>query len=437
MLHDSCAKFKLRKTGKGEVEMKAGRVKKIVAIFAGCLLAGCNGSTEVSSSPVSQASSIATTSETVQTNETGSVAEDVSSSSIETITTVANVASGGAIDASGLFTDRDLRQSFDLGDAEAIIVSDGQDVTIREEGIYVVSGSASDTTLIVEADDGKVQLVLDGVSIANADYPCIYVKSADKVFITTTDSDNALTVSGEFVDDGEASTDGVIFSKDDIVLNGVGRLAVSSSDNGIVGKDDLKITGGTYVLDVEDCAIEANDSIAICDGTFTITAQSDGLHSDGYVYICGGDLGIRVGDDGIHAENICQIDDGNIVIEAAEGIEATWVQINGGAIRITASDDGVNAAQKASDYTATFEMNDGYLTVSMGVGDTDAIDSNGNIYVNGGTIDITSQNSFDYDGLAQYNGGTIIVNGEETNTITNQMMGGGMPGGPGWMGGRP
>jgi len=66
----------------------------------------------------------------------------------------------------------------------------------------------------------------------------------------------------------------------------------------------------------------------------------------------------------------------------------------------------------------------------MGQGDTDGIDSNGNIYVNGGTINITGNSPFDYDGEAKYTGGTIIVNGETTNTITNQMMGGGgQPGG--------
>jgi len=62
----------------------------------------------------------------------------------------------------------------------------------------------------------------------------------------------------------------------------------------------------------------------------------------------------------------------------------------------------------------------------MGQGDTDGIDSNGNIYINGGTVNITGNSPFDYDGEAKYNGGTIIVNGQTTNSITNQFMGGGM-----------
>ena len=82
-------------------------------------------------------------------------------------------------------------------------------------------------------------------------------------------------------------------------------------------------------------------------------------------------------------------------------------------------------------------MNGGYVTIVMGAGDTDGIDSNGDLYVNGGTIDVTAQSSFDYDGTGEYNGGTIIVNGSEVSELPNQMMGGrGGMGGFGGGGGR-
>ena len=57
------------------------------------------------------------------------------------------------------------------------------------------------------------------------------------------------------------------------------------------------------------------------------------------------------------------------------------------------------------------------------------IDSNGDIYVNGGTIDVTGNSTFDYDGTAEFNCGTIIVNGIQVDTIPNQMIGGGNKGG--------
>lgn len=362
--------------------------------------------------------------------------------STKTTSDAASVSTGTAIYTSDdLFSNRDLKQSADLTDAQYITVESGKDITISSAGVYVISGSAKETTVIVDAaDEDKVQLVLDGLTITNTDFPCIYVKSADKVFITTTDSTNTLKVTGSFTSDGDTNTDGVIFSKDDLVLNGVGSLVISSTDNGITSKDDLKITGGTISINCTSDALEANDSIRIADGNITIVSKKDGLHAEydednsvGYIYIGGGSLNITASDDAIHATTVVQIDGGEIKLTAREGIEGTYVQINGGTINISATDDGINAGKKSTSYAVTIEINGGYTTIKMSSGDTDAVDSNGNLYVNGGTIDITAQSSFDYDGTAKYTGGTIIVNGVTTNTITNQMMGG--PGG-GAMGGR-
>lgn len=352
---------------------------------------------------------------------------------------------GGKIDTSELFSSRDMKQEADTADAKTLNLTSGKNTTITEEGVYVLSGSAENTSVIIDAaDDAKVQLVLSGVSITNDSAPAIYVKNADKVFVTTADgSTNTMTVSGTFSADGETNTDAVIFSKDDLVLNGKGALSITSSDNGISGKDDIKITGGTINITSTADAIEANESILMTDGTITIKTDKDGLHAEndednstGFIYIGGGSLDIDTGSDGIQATTILQIDNGNITVNGSEGLEATYVQINGGAVNITASDDGINASNKSSEYTVTAEFNGGEITVDMGQGDTDAIDVNGDLYVNGGTFNITGQSAFDYDGQCEYNGGTIYVNGELTTEISNQMMGGpggGMGGGPGGM----
>ncbi|MBQ3928531.1 MAG: carbohydrate-binding domain-containing protein, partial [Clostridia bacterium] len=343
----------------------------------------------------------------------------------------------GKIDTTDLFSKRDLEQSPDVSDAKTITAADGKTETITEEGVYVITGSAKNFTIKVEADkEAKVQLVLDGVNITNDSFPVVYVVSADKCFITTTDSENTLSVTGTFTSDGDTNTDAVIYSKDDLVFNGTGTLTISSENgNGISGKDDIKVTGGTYHITSALDSIEANDSIAIYDGTFEITSSKDGLHSEnseddtkGWIYIYNGTFNITAASDAVQGTTIVQIDGGSFTLQAAEGIEATYVQINDGTIQITASDDGINASQKSSSYsTPTIEFNGGTTTIVMGQGDTDAVDANGNIYVNGGTIDITAQvSSFDYDGTAEYNGGTIIINGSQVDSIPQSMMGGGM-----------
>lgn len=337
---------------------------------------------------------------------------------------------GSALDVTDMFTDRDLKQAPSLDDATYIALTTGSDVTINDEGIYVLSGDVTDVTVRVDAgDEANVQLVLDGVSIINESSPAISVVSADKVFVTLTDSDNHLEVLGIYAD---ASLDAVIFSRSDLVLNGTGSLeVVSAQGNGITSKDDLKITGGTYSITSAADAIEANDSIRIYDGAVTVVSGKDALHCEnaddpslGYIYMAGGNLDISATDDGIQGNAIVQIDGGVVDIQtSAEGIEGTYVQINGGDIKIYATDDGINAAAKST-YDVAIEVNGGTIEVSMGSGDTDAFDSNGDLYINGGTITITAQSAFDYTGVGQLNGGEVTVNGTAVTQLTQSQMGG-------------
>ena len=203
--------------------------------------------------------------------------EDKEKNASLTLTTAAYA----VIDNSDLFTERDLTQVADLSEAVYYTVSDNAAVTISKEGVYVFSGSAENYQIIVEAEESdKVQIVLDNVTISNTNDAVIYVKSADKVFVTTTSTENSLSVSGSFHTDGDTNIDAVIFSKADLTLNGTGTLSITSSDNGITSKDDLKVTGGTYIIKASGHALEGKDSVRIYDGNFTITASSDGIHAE-------------------------------------------------------------------------------------------------------------------------------------------------------------
>ncbi len=415
----------------------------ITAVLTACGKAQDQSTASNDASADTSAKTTATTA--VTATQTAANSSTKLSQSDEVVTT-ANVTSNGAINASEIFSERDLKQTADLSDAVSYDLSDNSNITITKEGVYVISGSATDASIIIEAgDNDKVQLVFNGATVKNSSAPAVYVKNADKVFVTTVEGTTTeLSVTGTFTADGDTNTDAVIFSKDDLVLNGLGTLTINSSDNGIAGKDDIKITGGTINITSTSDAIEANESIAVADGNLTIESSKDALHAEndednatGYVYICGGTFNITATSDGIQATTIAQIDGGNITASAAEAIEATYVQINGGTIKITASDDGINATSKSTSQSVKIEINGGDITVNMAQGDTDGLDSNGDLYINGGTIDITAQSPFDYDGQGQLNGGTVTVNGSQVTELTNQMMGGGMGGGRGGMGGDP
>ena len=331
----------------------------------------------------------------------------------------------GILDTSEFFSDRDLEQSADLTGSVSYTLNSGEDIHITAEGVYVLSGSASDVTVYVEAgDQDKVQIVLDGAEIANSSFPCIYAKTADKVFVTTS-ADSTLSVAKAFTKDGDTNTDGVIFSSPDLTLNGTAALKISSSENGIVCKDDLRVTGGRYEIEAEDRCVDVNDSLRIADGEFVLTADKDALHADhstdanlGYIYIGGGSFVINAGDDGIRALSVVQIDGGDFDITADEGIDSTYVQLNGGTISIEARDDGVNGAEKSSAYQPTIEVNGGAVSVTMSVGKTIAFDCRGDITINGGTVDVTAGTAFTFDGTGLINGGTVTVNGEQVSTLS-------------------
>ena len=285
--------------------------------------------------------------------------------------------------------------SFDNSDEYYITLDES--VTISKAGVYYLSGTL-DGSITVNTD-GDVKLVLDSVSINNSNGAAINVENANVVYIEIKgDNTISATISDEEID-------GAIFTVCDLVLTGDGTLNTNSNSNGIKTKGDLLIESGTY----------------------NITSDGDSIHSSDSLKINGGTINIESKGDGLRANDVLEINDGNITVNATEGIEGTYVKINGGTISISASDDGINATNKTDNYTPTVEINGGNITIKMAQGDTDAIDSNGNIYINGGTITIDGQSAFDYDLEAKYTGGKLIINGEETTTITNQ-FGGGMGG---------
>ncbi|MBR0510788.1 MAG: carbohydrate-binding domain-containing protein [Clostridia bacterium] len=415
----------------------------LCASAAGCAASEKTATTEsaVASTAASPAADAATGSADVSTSEPAdkSEAEPAEETTAEDgVYIAAPAVSGGILDTADVFTNRDLRQDADLADAKTIDVRNDATETVTEEGVYVLKGTATNFTLKVDAgSEAKVQIVLDGVSITNESSPAIFVLSADKCFITTTDSENTLKTTGAFTKTDDVSTDAVIFSKDDLVFAGTGTLTVSSSDNGISGKDKIKFTGGSYSVTAGSDGIEANDGIAIADGSFIVSAGADALHAEndedetlGWIWIAGGTLTLNASSDAVHATTVVEIDGGALKATGGEGIEGTYIQLNGGDIGIVASDDGINAGAKSGAYKVMIEITGGSVTVSVGQGDTDAIDSNGDIRITGGTIDVTaSMSSFDYDGTAEFTGGTLIINGEQVDAIPQSMMGGGMGGG--------
>ena len=247
----------------------------------------------------------------------------------------------GTFSSADMFTERDLAGTYEESGAVYVtlsddgiegetdgVVIDGQMVTITAEGTYIFSGTLSEGQIVVDADNAKVQIVFDNVDITCASSAAVYVKSAEKVFVTLAEgSQNTLRNTDEYVAIDDNNIDAVIFAKSDLTLNGTGSLTIVSAEgHGIVSKDDLKITGGTYDITAAGHALSGKDSVRIADGTFILTAEKDGIHAEnaddeekGYIYIADGDFTITSDGDGMDASNIVQIEDGTLDITAGGG----------------------------------------------------------------------------------------------------------------------
>ncbi len=313
------------------------------------------------------------------------------------------------------------------------------DNTISANTVENLEGAIFSKEDLILSGDGNLTLTSNYDGIVSKDRLIIKsgtytIKSDDDALkgkdeVTIENGDFTITSGG----DGIQSTNMEESDKGVITIQN-GNFKITSKEDAIQAETNLSITDGTFIITTTDTnnvsakGLKAEKQLTIDGGKYEINSADDGIHSNENITINKGEIMINSKDDAIHADGLVEINGGELTLDAGEGIEATYVKINNGETTINASDDGINAGNKSSKYTPTIEISGGTLTIKMGSGDTDAIDSNGNIYIKGGTINITANSPFDYDGEAKYSGGTMIINGEESTEITNQMMGGGRGG---------
>lgn len=177
---------------------------------------------------------------------------------------------------------------------KSIDLSEDKDskVEITEAGDYTLTGDYDG--MVVVNCDGKVKLRLSGVNIKNEDGPAIYVKNADKCYITLTEgTENTLEDGSEYSKDNE-DLKAALFSKDDLVIKGKGSLTVKGNyKHAIASNDEVVVENGNITINaaVND-GIHANDGVKIEGGSVNITAENDGIQSEGYVEIAEGTVNI-------------------------------------------------------------------------------------------------------------------------------------------------
>ena len=343
-----------------------------------------------------------------------------------------------------MFTERDSKTEYDASKAVSIELNgtsatassdsvqiNGSTVIIKEEATYVISGAINGMLVVDAPETAKLQLVFNGVDITSETSAALYILEADKVFVTMADgTSNTLTNGGSFVAIDDNNIDGALFSKQDLTLNGSGSLTVSSpAGHGIVCKDDLVITGGTYVVHSASHGLDVNDSVRIANAGLTIDAGKDAIHCEnsedaakGFIYISSGTIKAEAEGDGIAASAYMQIAGGTIDLLVGGGSEngtkehsdrfGGFMGGGPGGMGGRPGQPGSNNSQDTTTEEASTSMkglkaangmliSGGSITINSA---DDAIHSDMSVIINGGTFTLAS--------------GDDAIHAEDTLTVT-------------------
>lgn len=325
-----------------------------------------------------------------------------------------------------------------------IKVSEG--LSIADSTINLTAGNHALSARFIETENAKINVLSAGKDALNAecddetqeftlDEGYVSLKSS-KVFASVSgdgiQADTFVYITGGNVDIETAATfvsysaesmatynlseddfryikSGDTYKKIDDVASKGARYAMIQSAKGIkCGEIKYEIDGTEYAV-----TKNSNYFIVIDGARVKINSSDDAIHTNsGNVLIKGGALDLTTLDDGIHADELVKIDGGEITVNGSyEGIEGAYVEIGGGTIYITASDDGINAASDDESVNEHIIISGGTITVDAS---GDGLDSNGTIYVSGGTLIVYgpttgADTGLDADGGILIDGGNVFV----------------------------
>lgn len=285
---------------------------------------------------------------------------------------------------------------------------------IVSKDTLTVDGGALTVTAVKAALVGKDSVTINGGTL------CLTAGS-DGI---RSDNDEDSTLGTIVIQDGiltiDAGNDG-IQAETALTVNG-GTLSITAgggSANAPEKSDDLFGGFPFWQTDSTESSesmkgLKAGGALTVNGGKITIDSADDALHTNADMQITGGELLLSTGDDGLHADGVLTLEDGKIVItQCYEGLEGGQVVLKGGAVWLTASDDGINAASDDVAVQADITISGGYYGVDAA---GDGVDSNGSLHMSGGILLIngpvdSANGALDYETDASITGGIVMALG--------------------------
>lgn len=325
-------------------------VRTTAALASACslALAACSASATGTSAATSTTSSTSsqgawtTITAAVREDSTGATVSDVLAANADTsaVTAWASQAElSGSWDtssATAITTDgTTVTANGPAADGVATDTTDGSTtVTISASGTYVLSGQLAGS-VVVDAPDGDVHLVLDGATITSPTTTALEVRdAASAVVVLAEGSENTLT-GGQQATDGDSPT-ATVSSRDSLLLTGTGSLTVTSTAEGsdaVASRNGLAVTGSPQLsVDAADDGLRGKDWLVVDGGTLTVTAGGDGLKSTedndeakGFIALGAATISVTSGDDGVDATSDVTVEGTTLTVIAGGGQDAAQV----------------------------------------------------------------------------------------------------------------
>lgn len=289
-----------------------------------------------------------------------------------------------------------------LTNATEITLSGTDDVTITEGGVYVLTGTLTDGRVLVNAPGADVTLVLRDADITCTDSSALYIYKAANVLVYLPDGTASTLTDGSSYDDSDSFSstadeepNACLYSKSDLIIAGGGTLTVTgNANNGITGKDTLKIEGTAVNVTAANHGVNGKDCLVLKQANVTVTSGGDALRATndsdsalGCILIGASVLTLTAGEDGIQAETTLTLFDTTGTITSGGGSSAALTD-----------DTSAKGIKSGTDIT----VRSGSYTLDCA---DDGVHANGNVTVSGGTFAITT--------------GDDGVHADETVTITD------------------
>lgn len=319
-------------------------------------------------------------------------------------------------------------QSKGIKSAQKMVFSGG-DITIKNTGgvVLEISGSGYDPAYSSGIKcDTDIEISGSKITVSGTGAGNKGISATGNISIVSGTVNITTSGAGATYKNASGSTD----SYSAVCLNTDRNISITGGDvtysaSGTGGKG-IKANGTITVG-----SADSSPNLAITtSGAKFLVSGSDYNHpktmvSDGTITIKNGTIQISSTDDAIHSETSLIVDGGTTTIsKSTEGFESKYIYINGGSVDVTASNDAINATMGTT--TGGTESNDGsclYVkggTLAANCTNGDAIDSNGNLEISGGTTIANGplsgvEEAVDFNGTFKMTGGLFIGAGSNSN----------------------